>query len=44
MSLTRTLRFGIPFMMALGLLTALAAPAMAQDAPPTVTCPPESIS
>ena len=37
MSLTRTLRFGIPFMMALGLITTLAAPAMAQDAPPTVT-------
>ncbi len=37
MLLTRTLRFGIPFMTALGLITALAQPAMAQDAPPTVT-------
>jgi len=37
MSHTRTLRFGIPFMMALGLITALATPAMAQDAPPKVT-------
>jgi hypothetical protein len=37
MSFTRTRRFGISFMVAIGLLTALAAPAMAQDAPPTVT-------
>ena len=37
MSSTGTRRFGISFMVAIGLLTALAAPAMAQDAPPTVT-------
>ena len=37
MLLTRTLRFGISFMVAVGLLTVLAAPAMAQDTPPTVT-------
>jgi uncharacterized protein (TIGR02001 family) len=37
MSFTRTRCFGISFMVAIGLLTALAAPAMAQDAPPTVT-------
>ena len=37
MSFTRTRRFGISFMVAIGLLTALAAPAMAQDTPPTVT-------
>ena len=37
MSLTRILRYGTPFMMAAGLLAALSAPAMAQDAPPTVT-------
>jgi hypothetical protein len=37
MSFTCTRCFGISFMVAIGLLTALAAPAMAQDAPPTVT-------
>jgi hypothetical protein len=37
MSFTRTRRFGISFMVAIGLLTAFAAPAIAQDAPPTVT-------
>ena len=37
MLLTRTLRFGISSMVAVGLITALAAPAMAQDTPPTVT-------
>ena len=37
MSFTRTRRYGISFMVAMGLLTTLAAPAMAQDAPPTVT-------
>jgi hypothetical protein len=37
MSFTRARRFGISFMVAIGLLTALATPAMAQDAPPTVT-------
>lgn len=37
MSFTRTRRYGISFMAAMGLLTTLAAPAMAQDAPPTVT-------
>jgi hypothetical protein len=37
MSFTRTRRFGISLMVAIGLVTALTAPAMAQDAPPTVT-------
>jgi hypothetical protein len=37
MSLTRILRYGTPFMLAAGLIAALPAPAMAQDAPPTVT-------
>jgi uncharacterized protein (TIGR02001 family) len=37
MAFTRTRRYGISLMVAMGLLTTLAAPAMAQDAPPTVT-------
>jgi len=37
MLVTRTRRYGISFMVAMGLLATLAAPAMAQDAPPTVT-------
>jgi hypothetical protein len=37
MSLTRTQRFGISSIAGISLLTILAAPAMAQDAPPTVT-------
>ena len=37
MSFTCTRRYGISFMLSLGLITALAAPAMAQDTPPTVT-------
>jgi hypothetical protein len=36
MSLTR-IGHGVPFLVAMGLLTTLAAPATAQDAPPTVT-------
>ena len=37
MSLTRILRYGTSFMMAAALIAALPAPALAQDAPPTVT-------